>query len=438
MLTIVPAMGWTWVFSRTASSKLENIRPEKIMHTQRRLIFLLPFAPRLDATHGGGKVMAQLLSSLSLRHKIGLVYLRGVGEPPLDELLQRQCEIVEEVIRPWTGASLIEKGIRQGRLVASLASLRPLWVTDWACREFSARVRAVVQDWQPEVIHIENHIMGQYLPALSHCPAPRILTEHEPSERAAPYLQSQNGAVRILNGLDRKLWRRYEASIIRSVQTVIVFTDNDLVAVERLNTATPVVRIPLGTKLPEQPSDPVSTIPPNLLFFGNFYHPPNAEAAMRLVSTIFPAVRSKIPDVELFIVGDQPPPALIQEAGEGVVITRRVPDVTPYLSRATLVVVPLRLGGGMRVKMLEALALGKAIIASPVAAEGLDLVHGKHYFHAESDSEFCQAILQLLSDPEMRGSLSSNARAWACANLTWDEVISKYEALYKTLLDRSG
>ena len=407
-----------------------------MMSTQRRLFFLVPFAPRLDASHGGGKVIAQLLANLSTRHRVALVYMRGVGEPPLDELLQRQCELVEEVTRPLTGTSFLGRAVRRGRLLVSLLSSRPFWVTDWASRAFSARVRAIVHTFQPEIIHIEFHIMGQYSSALEQCPAPRILTMHESGQRAAPYLQSRNGAVRILNALDRRMWRCYEPAVIRGVQTVIVFTENERAVVERFNQATPVITSPPGTEIPAQPSDPVDGAPPNLLFFGSFVHPPNIEAAMRLVCTIFPAVQAMIPDIGLSIVGDQPPPDLIQKAGRGVEITGRVPDIVPYLNRATLVVAPLSLGGGMRVKILESLAHGKAIIASPVAVEGLNLVNGKHYRCAERDSEFCDAILHLLSEPEARASLASSARAWACANLTWDQAMSKYDALYNTLLER--
>jgi len=411
---------------------------EQMVHPPRRLLFLLPFPPRLDATHGGGKVIAQLLAHLVTRHRVTLVYLRGFGEPPLDELFNRQCELVEEVTRPWTGASFSERSIRRGRLAASLLFARPLWVTDWSSRAFSTRVRDVVQNWQPEIIHIEYHVMGQYLSALRRCPAPRILTEHEPAGRAAPYIQSRNGAARLMNFVDRQVWKRYEPSIIREVQRVIVFTEHDRASVERLGTDTPTVRISPGTEIPERASDPLVSGYPNLLFFGNFSHPPNTEAAMRLISRIFPAVRAKIPDLQLFIVGDQPPTFIKnQNAADGVVITGRVPDVTPYLDRASLVIVPLRQGGGIRVKVLEALGMGKAIVASPVAVEGLDLISGKHFILAESDDEFVHAILKLLSKPDLRASMANSARAWACANLTWDTAVAKYEALYKTLLKGS-
>jgi glycosyltransferase involved in cell wall biosynthesis len=112
--------------------------------------------------------------------------------------------------------------------------------------------------------------------------------------------------------------------------------------------------------------------------------------------------------------------------------------VTPYLDRAAVVVVPLRMGGGMRVKVLEALAAGKAVVASRLAVEGLDVVDGKQILLAETDKQFIDAIVQLLYYTERRTALAVCARAWACANLGWEGSIAAYDALYESLIQRSG
>jgi polysaccharide biosynthesis protein PslH len=108
--------------------------------------------------------------------------------------------------------------------------------------------------------------------------------------------------------------------------------------------------------------------------------------------------------------------------------------LTPYLDRAALLVLPLRMGGGMRVKVLEALAHCKAVIASPLAIEGLDLQDGHEVKLAESDQEFSQAAIDLLREPELRAGLANRARAWACANLSWNNTVLAYEDLYDRLL----
>jgi glycosyltransferase involved in cell wall biosynthesis len=400
---------------------------------KRRLLFLLPFAPRLDATHGGGRATAELLAQLATRHQVALLYLRAATEPPIDDLLKERCDLVEEVVRLSTGLSL---GQRSSRILSLLRG-RPLWVAVTAVAAYRARVRALARTWQPDIVQVECHVMGQYLSALDDCPAPRVLTELEPGTKAAHDLwESHKGLARARYRFAAVAWQRFERAVIRQVQAVVVLTESDRRAIAPFASGkTPVIRIPLGTVLPERPLDPVGSQPVNLVFVGNFVHPPNVDAATRLIRAIFPQVQSHFPDLGLHIVGDQPTWRMRQMATDKILITGRVPDVTPYLDGAALVVVPLRLGGGMRVKVLEALAAGKAVVASPLAVEGLDVIDGEHVVLAETDQQFCEAIVRLLADPDNRASLAKGARAWACANLGWERSVAAYEELYNALVD---
>jgi glycosyltransferase involved in cell wall biosynthesis len=169
------------------------------------------------------------------------------------------------------------------------------------------------------------------------------------------------------------------------------------------------------------------------VFVGNFRHPPNVDAALRLTDRIFPAVRARVPGTVLRIVGAHPPPALLARARDGVDVTGRIPDVTPWMNAASLIVVPLRLGGGMRVKVVEALAHGKAVVASPRAVEGLTVTDGVHVAIADSDDEFVTRIVALLESPDARSALARNAREWAVANLGEARWVAEYEALYERL-----
>jgi glycosyltransferase involved in cell wall biosynthesis len=405
--------------------------------SQRRLLFLLPYAPRLDATHGGGRVVAQFLARLATHHRIALLYFRGPGEPPLDEIFRERCELAQEVMRPWAGQSTAQRLVRNGRLVTSLFGLRPMWVTDWASKSYAHRVRSIVQAWQPDIVQIEYHVMGQYLFALDGSTAPRVLDEYEAGGHAAPYLKNLhpylNGPI---HNLDRLAWGRFEPAIVRNVQAVVVFTERDQQALEKFMLPTPILRIPPGTAIPERPLNPMGCLPLSLLFVGSFVHPPNVDAAWRLVYRIFPIVQQRYPELELYIVGGQPPPQL--RTGPGVIVTGQVSDITPYLDRAALFVAPLRMGGGIRIKVLEALAAGKAVVASRLAVEGVDITDGDQVFLAESDHDFAERIIALLGDVNRRTLLARNARAWGVANLGWDRPIKAYEQLYQKLLSGRG
>src|SRR5207249_525806 len=242
------------------------------------------------------------------------------------------------------------------------------------------------QTWRPDIIQIEYHVMGQYLASLNGSAAPRVLTAHEPGIRSAPYLSHLHPFWSLsVHALDRFAWKHFEPALVRRTQAVVVFTEHDKKVLKKFALPTPIVTIPPGTLIPEQSTNPATSFPASLLFFGSFIHPPNVDAALRLVQRIFPLVQGRYPELKLFVVGDQPPSELMKMASAQVVVTGRVPDLRPYLERTTLFVAPLRLGGGIRIKVLEALAAGKAVVASRLAAEGLDVLDGRDIALAETD-----------------------------------------------------
>lgn len=399
-----------------------------------RLLCLLPFPPRLDATHGGGRTVAQVLAYLSTQHRIALIYLRAPADPPLDPVLQERCELVEEVMRPNPGFSLTAAWPR----IVSLMRGWPLWVAGCSVAAFGERVRIIAGTWRPDIVQIEFHVMGQYLSSLHGIAAPRLLIQHEPGASAARDVwRSSQGVARAISYFDMLAWERFEQAITNQVQAIVVFTERDRQTLQPLAQKIPVTCIPTGIMLSEQPLNPLGHEALNLLFVGNFSHPPNRDAAIRLICEIFPRVQALIPSVVLHIVGDKPTASIKSMAKENIIVTGLVPNVTPYLDRAAVVVVPLRMGGGMRVKVLEALAAGKAVVASRLAVEGLNVMDGKEFLLAESDGEFTDAIGQLLASPERRASLAACARAWACANLTWERSIVAYGELYESLVEDS-
>jgi glycosyltransferase involved in cell wall biosynthesis len=417
--------------SSTFQTHLDN--PSSSMRL--RVLFLAPFAPHLQASHGGSRVIAQLISHLSQRHAVGLCYLRAVEEPAIDDVLRECCDVVEEVLISEPEDSGIRSWFRRIRGWKKLVSGQPLWAIDRFSPDYGERAQRLLRTWQPDIVQLEFHVMGQYLSALIDYPAPRILVQHEPGEKSAQEkLKFAATPGRIMPQLDILAWKRFERDVIRQVQAVVVFTERDHKVVEKLGQKVPIIPIPIGTELPEHSLNPTGEAPLSLLFVGNFKHFPNVDAALRLITAIFPPVQAQFTESRLYIVGSHPPAELQRRASESVIITGFVPNLTPYLDRAALLVLPLRMGGGMRVKVLEALAHGKAVIASPIAIEGLDLQDGHEVKLAESDQEFSQAAIDLLREPELRAGLANRARAWACANLSWNNTVLAYEDLYDRLL----
>ena len=396
------------------------------MPAERRLLFLAPYAPRKDALHGGARAMAHLIGGLAARHRVALLCLRGEDEAGIDPELRGRCEIAEELPRRGRRRSknLRERVGKHLRRAESLVAMRPKWATWCALPAFEERLRVLETGWRPEVVQAEYHVMGQYLACVRG--SRRVLNQYEPGAHAARQ-RWRSGHHNLREYLEMRAWERYERAVARRAHAVVVLTARDREAMLPYSPATPLVVIPLGIEAPERPLDPAGRPPPSVLFVGNFHHPPNVEAAVRLARSIFPRVRQRCPEAVLHLVGDAPP----EVSGPGVVVTGRVPSIEPWLDRAAVIAAPLASGGGMRVKVLEALAAGKAVVASPLAAEGLD---GAPLLLADGDEETAGAIIGLLEDRDRRAALAAQARQWAVAHLGWQQTVDAFEALYERLL----
>ena len=401
---------------------------------RRRILLLLPFTPRLDSRHGG-RATAQLALRLADRHEVALVCLRPSGEGPVAESLRARCSLVEEVSLTDLKATWHGRWFRRLRILESLVVGRPMWAADTRSRIFAHRLREVVSSWRPDIVQAELRVIAQYLPALEDHSAPRVLVDHDPGADAARELSRvSRGIERLLHSVDMVAWRRFTQKTAASVDAVVVFTERDRQQVAERSRGSLVVTIPLGMELPDSPLDPLGTPPPSVLFAGGFRHGPNADAGLRLVESIFPQVRSRVSDSVLYLVGADPTRRIRALAGEGVVVTGAVESVDPYLALAAVVAAPIRVGGGMRVKVIEALAAGKAIVASRRAVEGLELTDREHVLLAESDHEFAEAIVALLEDADLRREIAGNGRKWALANLRLETRLDAFDRLYEQLL----
>jgi glycosyltransferase involved in cell wall biosynthesis len=399
--------------------------------TLARLLVLSPFPPRLDATHGGSRAIAELVERLARRRPVALLCIRSSGEPPTDPRIAAACALVREVLRPEEGVGLRARGADL-RVAAGLLGGTPMWVTRWHVPAFTDAVREIRRDWRPAIVQAEYHLMAQYLDAAGP-ETKKVLRQLEPGAASAgDRAARRQGASRLLGALEDRAWRRYERRAMASADVVVALTERDRAVLAPLAGHTPVVCIPLGVPLPERPANPLGTDPASLLFVGNYMHPPNADAAERLVWEIFPRVRARAPAAVLRIVGPNPPPHLGRHPG--VEITGEVPDVGPHLDRASVVVAPLRLGGGMRVKVAEALAAGKAVVATPLAAEGLGARDGDQLLLADDSDAIADVAAELLLDPARRAALATRARTWASEHLAWDAPAAAFERLYDSLL----
>jgi glycosyltransferase involved in cell wall biosynthesis len=382
-----------------------------------RVLALAPFPPRLDGRHGGARVIAELLLGLATRADVALLALRGPDDARTDPELTEALHVVELEY----GKSILQRSVfARSRQWAGLARGRPIWATTLRVPAFSRLAKELVRTWRPDVVQFDFSVMAQYSGIAGSLPT--VLIEHDPVLAATS--GEPRGVVRTLSRhLEAHAWRRAATNAFRHVDAIVAFSDEDAATIHELVPAAPVRVIHLGARVRADGFTAAETDPPRLLFVGSFRHLPNVEAASRLASVIFPRVRRTHPLVELDLVGHAPPPEVLDLAGGGVHVHGDVAEVAPYIARAAAVVVPIDSGGGVRVKVLDALAAGKAAVASPLALDGIDVPRGSHVVVACTDEEFVESVCRLLDDPEHRLELGRRAHAWAQANLSWDRAV---------------
>ena len=408
-----------------------NSSPEQLVPAsrRRRLLVCAPFPPRLDARHGG-KAPAQLLLRLAARNDVAVLCLRDPDGPGVDPALVRRCALVEEV-RVRRRRSAFAR-----RFAWSRAMLRglPPWAADCRSRVYARRLERLLDEWRPDVVEIHLQAMAQYVEAPAKRNVPRILLDYDPpSAWAHDLLGVTTGARRLARFVEVSAWRRYERATRPRFDAIVVFAERDLAAVAPSAGGAAVMRIPLSVEVPGHPLDPEGRDPPTIVFVGGFAHPPNVDAALWLGKSVFPRVLERVPDARLEIIGHEPGEEVRALAGNAVSIHASVPDVTPYLDHAAVVVAPIRLGGSMRMKVLEALAAGKVLVATPRAAEGVEAVPGEHFVLAADENDLVEELARLLVEPARRRALAERAREWAEHHLGWEHGVEDFERLYERL-----
>jgi glycosyltransferase involved in cell wall biosynthesis len=174
-----------------------------------------------------------------------------------------------------------------------------------------------------------------------------------------------------------------------------------------------------------------------ILFLGNLSWRPNLDAVQSLLNYIFPAVKKEEPKAELWLVGSEPPSWLFRQAQEqpGVTVHGNVPDVRPFLGQCGVMAVPLRIGGGSRLKILEALACGTPVVSTKIGAEGLCLQAGKHYLEVDHIDQMAPALLSCLRNPAPGLALAEQGREVTLKHYDWDILAARLEAVWRKCLE---
>jgi glycosyltransferase involved in cell wall biosynthesis len=247
---------------------------------------------------------------------------------------------------------------------------------------------------------------------------------------------------RRLSELERKPWRRMlleiewrklrrrEAEACAGSDLTIAVSEEDRHRLASLAPGARISPIPTGVDTSYFVPDGTAQQPARLVFTGSMDWHPNEDGVLYFIDAILPRIRSEVPETSFAVVGRNPSDRLREACGRnGVLITGTVDDVRPFVREAAVYVVPLRAGGGTRLKIFEALSLGKAVVSTTVGAEGLALVSGRDGVIADGPADFARAVVSLLRDSKQREALGAAGRRLVEDRYTWTHVAHEFETL---------
>lgn len=290
----------------------------------------------------------------------------------------------------------------------------------------------LIAEREIEVIHCQNFYTTTYMRGDEPCLKVHYKENVEGNILLRYGRASRNPLVKAAAWLEGHRTRRFELAACRKFDRVLSISPLDRDALLTLDPALPVTHQRPGVDLGEYPLMPEPEGPPEAIFTGAMSYYPNADGVIAFLEQGWPRVRRALPDMRLWIVGADPPESIrAWHDREGVQVTGRVPSAQEYLERAAISLVPLRVGGGIRLKILEAMASGRAIVSTPVGCEGLDGVDGEHLRVAEMPDAFADAVIELARDRELRLRLRANARALIEREYDWDAVIRRQVEQYR-------
>ena len=394
-----------------------------------KILFLSPTVP-FPLTDGGRIRVFNLLKQIAEKSDVTLLALEtqttdadGVAE------LQRlgiQVHLVPNV-------PMLPR-VSLGTLVKAFLKRQPITVARYDVRAYRQKFRELIADQTFDLIHYEMFHTAQFHTE-THLPG--VLSQQNVDSAIWRRLCSEtaNPLYKFAYWTQQLAFQHYERVLSPKFNAVTCTSDIDAIVFQHHCAEDAIEIIPNGVDVTHYLPDFTTEAPAHLIYIGSMDWYPNEDAVAFFADEVLPGIQEKVPDVAFSIVGGNPP-VRVQKLAErdGVVVTGRVPEIKPYFAEATVFVVPLRIGSGTRLKILEALAMGKAIVSTTVGAEGLDLRDGEEIFIADEPTAFADAVTRLLTDSELRRRIGENGRTRVEQDYDWRSIGEKLYGLYTRIV----
>ena len=397
-----------------------------------KLLFLTHTSPN-PPDDGMRSTCFALLKEMSKRHEVSLLSLVESD----DEARQL------EQIRPWF------KTMDSVRHSVPRSPLRRLWNMLFECwpfsvkqflnPQFAAKLKNLLASQKFDLVHFTSMNVSGYWDCLGHTPG--LFFPHD-----SVSMQFKRNAERESN-LFKKIYLHTQARKARSFEKTMIPKFTKTVVVSEVDRQWILKFLP-EAKIPVIPGgvDPERFAPkaveddfPSVIFRGVMNFIPNSDAVIYFHKEIMPLVQKEFPKLKFYVVGKQPTPEIqALHDGKSVIVMGLVPDIREPMARATVNICPVRSGSGMKNKILEAWAMERAVVASSIACDGIDISDGKDILVADSPQKFADSVIRLLNDPALRAALGKAGRQKCIERYTWSYVAGLFEKVYSEMAGKTN
>ncbi len=395
---------------------------------------VLWISPKLPYPPESGDKLRQynLLRHLSKTVDIHLAaFTLTPGEEKYAENMKEYCSRVETRYSP--NFNSVQK------IRAVFGSLKPYYVTRYLDLDLVEFLREELRRFGPDVVQIEHTYLSEYIRHLNpEDSVGTLLTKHNIDADLARqnYLLARSAAEKVFWRIEWAKMKAYEPLTDGLFSCVAAMSPVDRDKI--LQRPTPPRRVEVVENGVD--TDRMHPLPENrkpvVLFVGAFDYLPNQDAANYLCHEIYPKLRERIPGMRILLVGRKPAPEVLALAGKGIEVHADVPSVEAYYGQACVSVVPLRAGSGSRLKILEAMALGRPVVSTAIGAEGLDLEPGEDYLQANTPTGFADAVVKLLEDLRLYRDIAARARSTVEKKYDWSIMAGKLRKIYDDISQR--
>jgi glycosyltransferase involved in cell wall biosynthesis len=378
-------------------------------------------------TSGGRLRSLHTIASMATRHKVTVVTTHGPADDP-DGLRHRLSDCHEVISIPYAAPKRGTAAFALS-LARSWMSPDPVELWKWRVRAVSDRVRAIIDGGGVDVCIADFLLAAPNVPLGGHVPV--VLFEHNVEYLIWKRLAEIESSPlrRALFEIEWRKLRRSEAEACRRADLTIAVSEDDRQRLADLAPGSRTAAVVTGVDTDYFVQNGFKQRPSQMVFCGSMDWHPNEDAVLYFADSILPRIRAEIPDAALTVVGRNPSARIRELAARcpGIQVTGTVEDVRPSVGEASVYVVPLRAGGGTRLKILEALSMSKAVVSTTVGAEGLALESGRHFVAADEPGHFAAEVVDLLRNHERRTRLGREGRHLVETHNSWDTVARDFE-----------